>query len=569
MKFNVLHEIKTKEEAAPVKVINRILRSRSITDSKAFISPPSPRTLSLTDFDKTYKKQFSKVTALLEKIRTNDKMIIVYTDYDADGITGGAILWETLHLLGFNARPYVPHRVHEGYGFSIKGIDAVKKEFDPALIISVDHGISAREQIAYAVSAGIPVVITDHHLKPEKIPDTATAIFHIPLLSGSGVAYVFSKSVYEHFKDTVELSAAKRELLENHFEVDYAALAAVGTIADLVPLIGPSRSIVAHGLKAFSTMKRVGMKELLRSAGIEGKPVTPYEVGFMIAPRINAIGRLEHAIDALRLLCTASLEKAAALTSHIGSKNTERQELVKTAVSEADGIIKKKYGDKIPKLLVLVSDHWHEGIIGLVASKMTESYFRPTIVMTRADGYYKGSARSIPSFHMTDFLRSHKELLISVGGHAQAAGFSIEKGKLKRFTERVISKAEKNIKKRDLERSITVDISIPSKLLSIDLAQHLEQLTPFGIGNPRPVFMSTVEIAEAKILGKDGSHLKFTDSNGIEFIYFGHGKDEELSFLNGSRNVVYTCEINRWNGNSRLQAKVAFMEREKSGTISP
>ncbi len=559
MKFRILHEITDKGDAAPEKVVDLILRSRGIEDTGRYLNPPSPTSLRISDFDPAFGKSLRKVLKKLEEIRSSGRTIIVYTDYDADGITGGTIAWETLHLLGFSARPYVPHRVHEGYGFSMKGIDAVKKEYDPALIISVDHGISAREQIRYATDLGIPVVVTDHHLKPEQIPDTALAIFHIPALSGSGVAYVFAKAIFDHFQRETSVPKTTISTLQTHFETDYAALAAVGTIADLVPLSGPSRDIVYHGLAAFSRIKRVGMKELLASAGIAGKPVTPYEVGFMIAPRINAIGRLEHAIDALRLLCTTSSTRAAALTSRIDTKNAERQGLVKTAVDEAIAVITKKFGANIPALIVLTSDHWHEGIIGLIASRIMDTYYRPAIVMTRADGYHKGSARSIPSLHITDFLRSQNDLLISVGGHAQAAGFSIGNDKLNTFVKNLERKADLEIHRSDLERTLLIDIKIPYEYVTLGLARQLDALAPFGVANARPVFLSTVPIRDVFPLGKDGAHLRLIAENGMEFVYFGYQKNGEKKEFTGLQEIAYSCEINRWNGSQRLQAKVVFM----------
>ncbi len=339
MKITFKHEVKTDNKINAKFLIELLLKNRQIKNVKEFLNPPHPSKIKLTDFG--FKKEIKASLKLLEKIKKNNEMIVVYTDYDADGITGGAILWETLNLLGFNVMPYVPHRKLEGYGFSKKGIDAVKKQFNPALIISVDHGITAWDKVKYAKSLGIPIIITDHHLKPEKLPDEALAIFHIPELSGSGVAYFFAKAIFEHFKSQSRKENIPEVLhekssnftsgvkaLEANFNNDYLTLASIGTIADLVPLLGPSRSIVKHGLEAFSSIKRVGIKHILREAGIEGKKITPYDIGFIIAPRINAVGRLEHAIDALRLLCTKREDKAYELANKVGGKNRERQDLV-------------------------------------------------------------------------------------------------------------------------------------------------------------------------------------------------------------------------------------------------
>lgn len=539
------------------EIFNTLLTVRNIERVDEFLSPPSPLTISITDFG--FKQELSQTLSLLEKIKKENKTIVVYTDYDADGITGGTILWETLHLLGFKAMPYVPHRKLEGYGFSLKGIDAVKEKYNPALIISVDHGITAVEKVAYAKSIGIPVIITDHHLKQEKIPDAAEAIFHIPALSGSSVSYFFSKAIFDHFKKNLSTHNAKR--ITHNFSVDYLSLAAIGTIADLVPLVGPARSVVKYGLKAFPLIKRHGIKCILHEAGIEGKVITPYEVGFIIAPRINAVGRLEHAIDALRLLCTTNEAKANELAHGVGRTNQERQELVKHAVEEAKKQVEEQIAkNQLPKIIVLTSQAWHEGIIGLVASKMVETYYRPTIVMTGVDGFLKGSARSIPSFHITKFLIGLKKHLIDAGGHMQAAGFTIEREKLAGFVAAVQKQSKKLIKPADLERIITSDLKLPLIVATIELARLMEKLNPFGIGNPQPVLYTTTKIKDIRIFGKNNEHLRITVGNGnshsLELVAFSKAADFHKLSPNKDIEIVYQLEVNRWNGTEKLQGKL-------------
>lgn len=547
MKIQFKHEIKPEDKIDADSLIELILKSRDIEGIKNFLSPPSPLDISIFDFDKKYKVGFKKVIKVLKEIKDKDQMIVVYTDYDADGITGGAILWETLNLLGFKAMPYVPDRKTEGYGFSIKGINNIIKQFDPALVISVDHGITKDKEVAYAVSKGIKVIVTDHHLKGEKIPDKAEAVFHIPALSGSGVSYFFSKEIFNSFKDKAENKSA----LEHNFLYDYLALAAIGTVADLVPLTGPSRSIVKYGLVAFSKVKRHGIRQILKQAAIEDKPITPYEIGFMIAPRINAIGRLRHAIDALRLLCTKSEAKAHELAKMVSSVNVERQALVEKSVKEALELIPKE----LKKIIILSSDSWNEGIIGLIASKLVEKYYRPVIIMTRNDGFYKGSARSIINFHMTDFLKSLKEHLVDVGGHAAAAGFTVEKSKLKDFISAAEKKAESQIKEKDLERTVIADVKIPVSKVNLKLVGSLEKLEPFGIGNPRPLFVSTGKITGASLFGKTSTHLKiFVD--GLELIAFNKADLFKKLSRGEEVEVVYNPEIDRWGGRPRLRGKL-------------
>ncbi len=560
MKVFFKEEIKHEEDLTVKKLIQILLKNRNVKKIEEFVNPPHPKNISLLDFG--FKIQWEKTLKLLKKIKENKQMIVVYTDYDADGITGGAILWETLYLLGFQVMPYVPHRQKEGYGFSIKGIENVKKFYNPALIITVDHGINAKEKITYAKSIGIKVIVTDHHLKPEKLPTDAEAIFHIPELSGSGVAYFFAKEVFQNFK----FETSNNKLLDENFINDYLTLASIGSIADLVPLTGTSRSIVKHGLAAFSNAKRYGLKYILKQAGIDGKKITPYEVGFIIAPRINAAGRLEHAIDALRLLCTTNEKRARELAYKVSKKNSQRQQLVENSVKEAKEIVSVKYKTSLPKIIILTSDKWHEGIIGLIAAKVVEQYHRPAIVMTKNDGFYKASARSIPGFHITNFLRSLKKYLIDIGGHQAAAGFTIEKEQINDFCSAAQKLSSSLITDKDLERKIEVDLKIPLSKINFSLIKSLEKLEPFGIGNPQPTFYSQAELIDAKLFGKKSEHLKIfaKDKNSfpLEFILFNGASEFAKISRKQLINIVYNLEINKWRENEKVRGKIISLANQ-------
>ena len=559
MKISWKKEIKKTQKITNQEIIDLILKNREINDEKEFLKPKNPFEITLKDFG--LDTEFKKVIIILQSIKKNNQTIVVYTDYDADGITGGAILWETLHNLGFKVMPYVPDRKTEGYGFSKKGIDNIKKLYDPTLVISVDHGITKVKEVEYANKLGIQVIITDHHIKQKDIPKKAKAIFHIPALSGSGVSYFFSKEIFKHFC----LPHTECAKVANNFKNDYLALASIGTIADMVPLIGPSRSIVKYGLETFPKIKRFGIRHILKEAGIEDKPITPYDVGFIIAPRINAVGRLESAIDALRLLCTTNEDRARKLAHKVGQTNKNRQDLVKESVAEAEKIIGPEPKNKI---IILTSDRWNEGIIGLIASKMVEKYYRPTIVLTKNDGSYKASARSIPSFHITDFLVGLKKYLVDVGGHKQAAGFTIEENKLADFIKSAEKKSNRLIDQTDLEKKIEVDLKIPLFKINISLAKKIEELAPFGIGNPQPTFVSSGEIIDAQLFGKQNNHLKiFIKQNSqeskiydlgstIEFIgFFQADKFSQLS-RGKTVQIIYNLDINRWNGKESLRGKI-------------
>ena len=571
MKITYTHEIT--EKTTPKDILSLLLTSRNIQDIDLFLHPISPLELFLKDFG--FKKaKITKMMKLLESIREKDQMIVVYTDYDADGITGGAILWETLHLLGFRVMPYVPHRKTEGYGFSKKGIDSVKKEFNPNLIMSVDHGITAKNEVAYANSLGIDVIVTDHHHRQEeKVPDSAVGIFHISALSGSGTAYMVAKEIFTHFchpeLDSGSMldsrsGSGMTKKLEKYFKTDYLALAAIGTVADLVPLIGSSRSIVSYGLKAFEKVKRPGIKYILKDAQIQDREITPYEIGFIITPRINAVGRLEHAIDALRLLCTTDDVRASALSQKVGILNTNRQDLVKDQVAEARAQLQKL--KKIPKLIILYSDHWHEGVIGLIAGNILQEYYRPTIVMTKGDGFYKASVRSISGFHITNFLKTLGSYLTNYGGHAAAAGFTLKESKLKEFIKEATKKAEDLIADKMLEPTINADMKIPIEMATKTLSRTLHTLSPFGMGNPKPIFVSEASVIHAKLLGKQKNHLKLQvkdiSNMHLPIDMIGFGKGELLSQISKNKivKVAYQLDINKWNGQEKVQGIIKHLE---------
>lgn len=540
------------------EIISRILSNRQISDMNSFMNPVSPLTMSLKDFG--YSSEIEHAISLLKELKDEKKQIIVYTDYDADGITGGAILWETLYLMGFNVMPYVPHRQTEGYGFSVKGLDAVKKQYDPALIISVDHGIAAVEQIRYAAEQGMKVIVTDHHNKQATIPDAAEAIFHIPQLSGSGVAYFFAKEVFTQIGQKQDKNYS---LLHRYFMQDYLALASIGTIADLVPLVGPSRSIAKYGLQAFGNVNRVGLRQIMNEGSIGDRAITPFDIGFIIAPRINAIGRLEHALDALRLLCTTNAERAMELASKINNLNNDRKDLVKKAVEEARQQANDQIKDGIvPRVLILKSEQWHEGIIGLIASQIVDAFHRPAIIITQGEGHLKGSARSLPTVHITDFLTQLKHRLLNFGGHKQAAGFSMDPLEYETFCKEAQKIAEETISTEQLEHSIETDICIPLTYCTLSLAEKLSVFEPFGIGNPKPVFYSKGVVVQTKTMGKSNNHLKVSvrhtaaDGYPLDLIAFGKGEDSVKLAKGQEVEAVFNLDINEWNGRRTIQGKL-------------
>lgn len=533
-----------REKAPPEKIIEVLLSERNISNKEAFLNPPHPLTFSLSALG--FSKELKVLLTLLKNCKKDSKNIIVYTDYDADGITGGSLLWETLHVLGFNVFPYVPHRQNEGYGFSIKGIDAVIETYHPGLIISVDHGISAREQIHYAREKNIPIIVTDHHTKPEFLPDAAAAIIHCPLVSGSGLAYITALDLWRAFDP-------ENEMLKKLFTNDFLALASLGTIADLVSLTGYSRSIAKYGLQAFSHSSKPGIKELLAVAGLSDTEISVYHAGFALAPRINAVGRLSHAIEAVRMLCTKDGVKAKRLAQEAQIYNTTRQKMVTSSVETAFVAIEKK---KVPSLILQKNKDWNEGIIGLISSKVTERYRRPSIIMTKTKEGWKGSARSVKGFDIIAFLRS-LHLLKHVGGHPQAAGFSLLDIELGLFEKKI----EENLEKIPLpaEKDLFVDIALPLSSVSEKFVDSLTQLAPFGVGNLTPVFQSTVKILFVKTMGKKQEHLKFVGQDlkertkQLECVYFSPSTGQKEMITAGKTvTMAYTVEAQYWQGKKKI-----------------
>ncbi|KKR87364.1 single-stranded-DNA-specific exonuclease RecJ [Candidatus Gottesmanbacteria bacterium RIFCSPHIGHO2_01_FULL_46_14] len=506
-------------------LIENILKNRGLTTKKEieeFFHPPYPPHLpSFPDLAKAIER--------IKKAINNKESIVVYADYDADGVTAGAIMWETIYKLGGNVMPYIPHRIEEGYGLSLKGIDAVKKEFNPSLIITVDHGITAWEKIAYAKSLGIDVIVTDHHVKPIKLPDCL--IVHTTELSGAGVSWCVAKKLMPD----PDLS-----------------LAAIGTIADMMPLVGPNRSIVKFGLLAIAKTKRVGLEALMGDAGISKESLATYEVSHMIAPRLNAMGRIEHALDALRLLCTNNKEKARTLAETLGLKNRERQQLTADTTLHALGLVPKT----TKKLIFIAHQSYNQGVIGLVAGKLVEEYYVPAIVVSKGEVYSKASARSIAGFNIVEAIRSASDLLVDVGGHPMAAGFTVETKNLGALQKRLEQLAEKEISDELLIRVLTIDAEIPLTSVTEELWKKLRDFEPFGFGNPEPVFATkNVHVTEARLVGADGKHLKLK-IDGMEAIAFNFGKLYGELQANATVDIAYTIALDTWNGSRRLQLKV-------------
>lgn len=511
-----------------------LAQNRGLTTKKKlddFLNPNLEQILNcqLTDL--------KKAVIRVEKALKNKEKIIVYSDYDADGICAAAIVWETLFALGAFVMPYVPHRVKEGYGLSTPAIEKLASK-GISLIITVDHGVTAVEQIEAAKKLGIEVIITDHHLKPKKTPK-AIALVHTTELCGGGVAWRFCWEVIKRIKPSY-----KNQLLEK------LELAAIATIADLVPLIKANRAIVKLGLEKLNKTKRPGLISLIKASALT-YPITSHEIGHVIAPRINAMGRLEHGIDSLRLLCAKNFRQANTLSELLSTTNTKRQSLTISAVDQALKMINGKQ-------LVGVLDHdsWHEGVIGLVASRLSEARHRPMIAISRGSGLSKGSARSVPGFNIVEAIRASSEYLVDVGGHPMAAGFTIKTKYIKTFTKNINVHAQKNISEEMLTPTLNIECELDVQDINAKNLKLIKTFEPYGVGNPRAIFLTKKLVVEdVRVVGKTGSHLKLQLS-GLNAIGFNMGEKRYNLRPGNSVDVVYIIDEDNFNGVGKVQMKL-------------
>lgn len=528
------------------KVIEILLKNRGIKSpdqKKEFLDPIHPKKIKL-DKLKINSKDLKKSLDRLKTALKNKGKIIIYGDYDADGICGTGILWETLFDLGFDVWPYIPERFLEGYGVNFKSVKLLKDKFpNLGVLITVDNGISAAKEIEKINKLDIDVIITDHHEKPVTLPKSFS-IIHTTQISGSGVAWIFSREIQKVF--------AKDKDMDKRLD-----LAAIGTIADQVPLIGPNRSFAKWGLMKLNETKRPGLLSLFKEAGLKEGEVGTYEVGYIIAPRINAMGRIEHGIDSLRILCTKSTKRSVELANILGNVNQKRQKIVDEVVIHARKIIAK--GDS-EKVLILVHESYHEGVIGLAASKLVEEFYKPAIVISKGIKVSKASARSISGFNIIKAIRKLDNLLENGGGHPMAAGFSILTSNIEKFKKEFQKIADKLLTDEILAKKIKIDMNLNFKNIDLELVDEISKLEPFGIGNYYPLFMTEKVLAsDARIIGKDKKHLKLLLENEDKYIdAIAFNKADYYSKLSKDKKirVVYSIDRNIWDGREKLQLKI-------------
>ncbi|MCA0453364.1 MAG: single-stranded-DNA-specific exonuclease RecJ [Chloroflexi bacterium] len=479
--------------------------------------------------------------------------IVVYGDFDADGVTSTTLLMQTLTALGAVVKPYIPHRVDEGYGLNSEALLRLARE-GVKLVITVDCGIRSVDEVEDGKAAGLDLIVTDHHTIGPEIPKALAVInpkqanckYPEDMLAGVGVAFRLADGLIRAVKaDRKEVKLELEDLLD---------LVAIGTVADLAPMNRTeNRALVRRGLEVINRANRPGVRALLEVAGVKPGMVNAMNIGFALGPRINAAGRLESAMIAYHLLSAQDYSTALRLAEQLQGLNVKRQDLTREAQDEVRTWVEAQSGDAP---LIFASGEFLPGIVGLVAGRLTEEFSRPTVIMERGETESRASCRSIPQFDITHALDQCADLLVRHGGHAQAAGFTVLNENIPALKAKLMKLAEDTLSGRDLRPMLEIDVEIHPKQLTEWLVHDLTRLEPTGYHSSAPVFMtSNLKVLESRTVGKEGHHLKLKlarpgqpplDAIGFNL---GHWIDEMPERI----DVAYQLEMNEWNGNRTLQ----------------
>ena len=498
-----------------------------------------------------------RIIASLER----QEKILVYGDYDVDGVTATSLILLFLRDLGFTTHYYIPKRVEEGYGVNKESIRKFNEE-GIGLIITVDCGISSVEEISYANSLGMSVIVTDHHEPPIKLPDAAALInpllaecsFPYKSLSGVGLAFYLIAGLRKGLRESGFFKEGEEPSL-----VEYLDLVAVGTIADIVPLTGINRILVRAGLEQINVNPRLGIKTLLEVCGIQPGHVDSSSVAYRLAPKINAAGRLSDAMRGVLLLTTDSREAAEREAGFLDVENDERQRIERKIYAEAVENIQSSGIENDHRSIVLSSAAWHPGVVGIVASRLMERYYRPTVLLCLESGVYKGSARGIPNFHLFQGLSRCRDLLLEFGGHKYAAGIKITPENLEEFVERFESVVREMVPEEGFTPVIKLDAQSSLDELGMGEVAKFQDLSPFGAGNPEPVVLiKDVQILNPKVVG--GDHLSFlAKQNGVTTGAIAFRQAHELERLEDRMELAVVPEVQTWQGVSQVKLRVKGM----------
>jgi single-stranded-DNA-specific exonuclease len=538
------------------KTVVKILFNRQIDNADAIRQFLQPSLNDLQDPFTMYGME-KAVSRILEALRSNEK-IMVYGDYDVDGITAASLLYLVLNKLGAQVIYYLPNRLVEGYGLSIDGIREASAK-GVGLIISVDTGVTAVEEVKYAASLGIECILTDHHEPGEVLPEPVALVnpkqkdcaYAGGELSGVGVAFKLAQALYQRLQqDQVEL--------EEHLD-----LVALGTAADIVPLIGENRILTKFGIRQISRTTKPGLKSLTFVSGLMGKEIGTGQVVFILAPRINAVGRLGDAEMAIRLLTTKDERVAADIARQLDRENQRRKNIDEKTLNEALEQIRESVDLNKDRAIILASEGWHQGVIGIVASRLVEKFHLPTIMIAIDNGEGKGSARSIPGFHLCNALKECEDLLLRYGGHKYAAGLTIDPKNIDRFRDRMKNVSGRLLTDDDLVAKLYIDSEIELSSISNHFLDVLETFAPFGPQNMRPVFLTRncEIIGQPYCVGKNHLKMKVRKGEAV-FDVIGFGFGDWVRQLSGRGNlvdIVYVIEYNSFNEHTRIQLRLKDM----------
>ncbi len=529
------------------------------------------------------------VDRLIAAIAAREK-IVVHGDYDADGVCAATLLSTTLRRLGATVEVFLPHRELDGYGLNVRNAERFAAE-GAKVVVTCDCGIANTEEIAIATAKGVDVIVTDHHAMPAELPK-AYAIIHPKVpgetypwegLAGGGVAFKLAQAL---LRERGARSEEPGEKIPAGFEKWLLDLVAISSVADMVPLLGETRTLVKYGLIVLAKTKRVGLRALMKAAGVldaDGAPrraVDATAIGFQIAPRINAAGRLDHASAAYALLAEEDPVRAEELARGLHEANAERQRLTEICVNEARAQILANGWDKDPA--IVVAGDWPPGLVGLVAGRLMDEFYRPVFAVSLRDRCV-GSGRSIPEYHVVEAMKTFAEVFEKFGGHPQACGFTVKPGMTDELRTRLVAHAKEVFAEKELLPTLAIDAEMA--LEAVDWAFHdaVRLFEPFGVGNPEPCFLARdLRVLEAQPVGAEGKHLRLTVAHWSgerrKMIAFGFGpngrnapgarsQEPGETMHSGDRiDAVFTVGANQWNGTRELQLKVVDLRKSDDGS---
>jgi single-stranded-DNA-specific exonuclease len=524
---------------------------RAAGDAQAFLAA---RLEDLPD-PSSMKGMPAAVERLVRAVEVGER-IACYGDYDVDGVTSTALLAGFLRAAGADVVTYVPHRLVEGYGLNVGAVERLAAD-GVRLLVTLDCGITAASEVRAAAALGVDAVVVDHHTVPVELPAAAAILnphqagcaYPSKDLAAVGVAFALLMALRRALRERGRFGPSRPEPNLK----DALDLVALGTVADVVPLVGANRILVRWGLEALARSRRPGLRALKKVAGIaEGTPVTAGQVGFRLGPRINAAGRLDDAGRGVRLLLTADAAEAEALAAELDRENQARQEIERRILVEAidDAGARVRAG---ARGLVLARDGWHAGVVGIVASRVAERFHRPAVLVAMAGEEGKGSGRSVEGFHLYDALAACAPHLARFGGHRHAAGVTVERARLEAFREAFEGHARERLAEDDLVPRCRIDGWVAEGDVTERAAEDLARLGPFGAGHPEPVFALRGAAARARTVGAEGAHLKLALGR-LDAIGFGMG--DRLAACAGSLDAAFTIGFDEWDGARRLQLKL-------------